>query len=401
MQISTPHFGAQRLHAHDIDYANRNAAPAVAADAVPTTIAPVDATSAVEKPAFDVEALAKSILSFVQERVAKAAAQGAAPDELAALLAQAREGVGKGFEQAVAQLKDSGALSDTLQSGISAALQKVDSGLSDLAKQYGISADPSAVPAAASTPTPVSTPAPAGSLSQLAAAYKASFSSRQSVDLVVKTADGDTVRLQLGLQQKQSLSASYASDANGEQLAVSARNKSSAGLSISVAGNLDAGELQALGDLLNQVGDLATSFFNGDIGAALQKAGSLDLSNPELSSLSLDLRSEVSARSAIATYAAVQSLGDASANDSAPQPASGLSDLATALNSLLPKASLAENPAKLLKQMLAAQLAASDQQNNPLLNFADRLLNALGGGAVDNSADSGAPAAQSTDATSV
>ncbi|MFT3929132.1 MAG: DUF5610 domain-containing protein [Spongiibacteraceae bacterium] len=391
MNMTPSNVGHHRFHSHDRDYANRNNSAAAATTNVavttngaPTTIAPVEAAATVDKPAFDAEALAKSILSFVQNRLAKEVDAGASKDALTALLKQARDGVAAGFDQAVKELKDSGSLTDELSSGISSALQKVDSGLDDLAKQFGLTdAAPTGdntSPTTAKTPSVVdaqtnTTAVPqTGSLSQLAAAYKSSFSSKQSAELLVKTADGDTVRLQLGVKQKQSISASYLSDSNGQQLSLSSREKSSGSLSISVDGNLDAGELQALGDLLNQIGDLADSFFNGDMSAALEKAGALDFSNPELSAMSLDLRSEITTRSAIAAYSAVQSLTDTPSS----APAVTLPDLADALTSLLPKASVADNPASLLKQLLAAQLGANDQQNNPLVDFANRLLDALG-----------------------
>ena len=410
MTIIPPNVGNHRSYSNDHDYANRNtsnthsattnvATTQVATNAAPTTIAPVDATAAVEKPVFDAEALAKSILSFVQQRLSKEADSGASKEQLSALLTQAREGVTAGFNQATKELKDSGSLTDVLSGGISSALQKVDSGFNDLAKQLGLNAglassavntNPAAKKNSASTviDNQINPASPTGTLSQLAAAYKSSFSSKQSVDLVVRTADGDTVRLQLGVKQKQSFSAAYQANADGQQLAISSREKSSGRLDISVDGNLDADEMQALGDLLNQIGDLADSFFGGDMNAALEKAGALDLSSPELSAMSLDLRSEVTTRSKIAAYAAVQSLTDEPVNETTPAPVSlGLSDLADALTSLLPKAAVAENPASLLKQLLAAQLGANAQQNNPLLEFADRLLDAMGASKADTASN--------------
>lgn len=414
MNITPPHSGNNRFHSNDIDPANRNASTAqsastnVSTNVAPTTIAPVEAAATVEKPAFDSGALAKTILSFVQQRLTQAKQDGASKEELTTLLAQAYDGAEAGFNQAVSELKDRGALTDTLSGGISTALQKVDSGFTDLAKQFGLndSASSNSAPVGSTTTATTkssntaidtqtnSTPAPqTGTLSQLAAAYKTSFSSKQSVDLVVQTADGDTVRLQLGVKQKQSFGAAYQADANGQQLSAYSREKSSGRLNISVEGNLDADEMQALGDLLNQVGDLADSFFGGDMDAAWQKAGALDLSNPELSAMSLDLRSEVTTRSKIAAYAAVQSLtDDPSATSGAPSttsaPASlGLSDLVDALSSLMPKASLAKNPANLLKEMLAAQLAAMNQENNPLMDFTNRLLDILGADASSETSD--------------
>jgi hypothetical protein len=142
--------------------------------------------------------------------------------------------------------------------------------------------------------------------------------------------------------------------------------------------------------LLGKVGDLADKFFGGDVAGAFQQASALDFSNPELSSLSLDLRSEVRIKEQVGAYQQIQGLGNgigsnsiSGNNGAAAASATTLSDLADALTSLLPQASTAANPAGLLKQILAAQIGATnagatDQQTNPLLDFANRLLTALG-----------------------
>ncbi len=421
MHINTPHFGSGRFHTTDFEPRNRQVSSEQASllnasnNQAPTTLAPVDAVATVAKPTFDDAAVSKSILSFVQQRLSKAAEQGASKEQLGNLLAQARDGVAAGFDQAIKQLNDTGALNDVLSSGISAALQKVDSGLDNLAKEFGLSSNADTAANTVSSVAPNTTSnttqsAPsntatntvatsqADSLGQLAASYQASFSSNQSVDLIVQTADGDTVHLQLGVRDKQSISASYQANADGQQLTISTREKSSARLNISVDGNLDAGELKALSDLLDKVGSLADSFFSGDVGSALQQAGSLDFSNPELSSLSLNLHSEVRSKAQVAAYQQVQSLDDNASSKTTAAPAlSGpstvglstvglstveLGDLANALTSLVPKATLANNSASLLKQLLAAQLGATNQQNNPLLHFANRLLSALGADAA-------------------
>lgn len=400
-----------------------------------------DTATAVAPVGFDAETASRNILAFIQQRLSQAADQGASQDELAALLAQARQGVSAGVGKAVQQLKDSGAFTDALGSGISATLQKVDGGLDELAKQYGVATDSGTAAdtaPAASTGATAATATPAasagnttttpqtGTLTQLAAVYRARLSSRQSVDLVVKTADGDTVRLQLRLRDTQKISAAYQSNADGRQLSLSSSEKSSGRLRISVDGNLDAGELSALNDLLNQVGNLADSFFSGDVAGALQQAGALDFSNPELNAFSLDLRSQVSVRTKVAAYAAVQSLGNDSGSAAAAPTAADQADtaaasqapaaaaaqapnaqtgLANGLSSLLPGASLVSNPANLLKQLLAAQIGAGNLQDNPLLSFADRLLAALGAdgpaaSSTDTSAASGSTPAAAEPTTS-
>jgi len=379
MHITTPQFGGYRPQSFSSAPVNlrspsTNAAPSPANVAATNAVSPSTGAAST----FDADTVSKNILSFVQQRLTQAAQQGASKDRLASLLEQARKGASAGFDQAVKQLQGSGSLDDTLSSGISSALQKVDTGFDALAKQFGLAGG---TDSAASNPVASSTAtASTSTLSQLAASYSASFSSKQSVDLIVKTADGDTVHLQLGIKNKQSVSASYQAGAAGQQLSISSSQKSSAGLSISVDGNLDAGELQALSDLLGKVGDLADKFFSGDLAGALQQAHSLDFSNPELSSLSLNLHSEERISQKVAAYQQIQGLsGDGTGNNAAAPSLANLSSLADALSSLLPQASTsAANPASLLKQLLAAHVGANDRQNNPLLSFANRLLTALG-----------------------
>lgn len=313
--------------------------------------------------AFDADTTAKNILDMVTVQLQDAIARGASKEELGRMLQQAREGAQAGFDAAVTQLQDLGELDDTLTSGISAALQKVDQGFSTLASQLGL-ADVEGSPAKA---------APPSTLADLAAGYNQQFARGQSAELTIRTADGDTVRLRIG--------ADIAVGRDGSR-------QSSGGVSMEVEGELDAGETKALNELVGRVGKLADSFFGGDIDSALQQAEGFEFNDPELSSLSLTLRRSVS------TYQDMQSLGNdaladyaslrdgASLEDDAATAVSSASSLkaqlAQQLTALLPEASFSENPAGTLKELLAAQVGARDQQDNPLLDFANRLLDAMG-----------------------
>jgi hypothetical protein len=313
--------------------------------------------------AFDSDTTAKNILDMVTLQLQEAVARGASPQELARLLQQAREGAQAGFDAAATQLQDIGELDDTLTRGISAALQKVDQGFSDLASQLGLDAGPGGATKDGRPTT----------LGDLAAGYNQQFANGQSADLTIKTADGDTVHLRIG--------ADTAVGPDGSR-------QSSGGITMEVDGELDAGETKALNELVGRVGKLADSFFGGDIESALQQAEGFEFNDPELSSLSLTLRRSVS------TYQDVQSLGnDALADYAALGSGTALEDdaaaavssassvksrLAEQLTALLPSASFTENPAGTLKDLLAAQVGARDQQDHPMLDFANRLLDAMG-----------------------
>lgn len=304
--------------------------------------------------AFDADKTAKNILDVIATQLMNAAANGASKEELGSLLQQAREGVQTGFDSAIAQLKDIGELDPALSSGIGAALSRVDQGFDRLAKQFGLG-DGGGAAAVSGNP----------SLGELAGDYRRSFANGQSVDLTIRTADGDTVKLSIG-----------ADSARGADGAV----RSSGGVTMSVDGNLDADETKALNDLVDRVGKLADTFFGGDMDAALQQADALQLGSAELDSMSLTLRRSVT------TYQDVQSLGSDALSDygasgvgAAGSTATGVkARLAGEISALLPDASFSANPAATLKELLAAQVAARDQQDNPLLAFANRLLDAMG-----------------------
>lgn len=310
---------------------------------------------------FDAGATARNILDMVSSQLAEAVSRGASPQELSRLLQQAREGAQTGFDAAIEQLKNMGEIDAGLSSGISSALQLVDKGFDELARQLGIAA-----PSSGDSKT-----APSATLGELASDYGQRFASGQSADLTVRTADGDTVRLRI--------SADSATGADGSV-------RSSGGVTMEVEGQLDADETKALNELVDRVGKLADTFFGGDMESALQQANALEFENPELDSMSLTLRRSVSAyqdvqslgSDALADYAAMDNgavVGDTTGGGAVP---SVKAQLAQQLTALLPEASLSENPAGTLKELLAAQVAAKGQEDSPLLGFANRLLDAMG-----------------------
>lgn len=319
--------------------------------------------------AFDADTTAKKILDMVSFQLQNALARGASPAELGKLLQQAREGAQAGFDAAISQLQDSGELSDALTSGISTALQKVDQGFTALANQLGL--DDAAISGAKARPA---------TLGDLASGYGQQFASGQSAELTIKTADGDTVHLRIGMDS--------ATSADGSR-------RSSGGVTLEVEGELDADETKALNELVGRVGKLADSFFGGDIESALQQAQSFEFDNPELSSLSLTLRRSVSSyqdmqslgSDALTDYAALGNGALESGTAAAASAASSVkARLAEQLSAMLPDVSFAANPAGTLKELLAAQVAAKGLENSPLLDFANRLLDAMGAAAPETAA---------------
>jgi hypothetical protein len=319
-------------------------------------------------PAFDADTIAKKILDMVSLQLQNALAHGASKQELGNLLQQARDGAQTGFDAAITQLQDTGELDDALSNGISTALQKVDQGFNTLAEQLGLENARAKMRAV--------------TLGDLASDYSQQFASGQSAELTIKTADGDTVRLHIGI----------GSAGMGTAVAEGSR-QSAGGVTLAVDGDLDADETKALNELVGRVGKLADSFFGGDMHGALRQAEDFAFDNPELSSLSLTLRRSVS------VYQDMQSLGSDALTDyaalgngaleSGTAAAAGAGSsvkarLAEQLSAMLPGVSFAVNPANTLKELLAVEVAAKGLEDSPLLDFANRLLDAMGAAAPDN-----------------
>lgn len=144
-----------------------------------------------------------------------------------------------------------------------------------------------------------------GQLQSLYAAYLAHAGSSQGADSVtatgaklisnakgmleIHTREGDTITLSFASKTGVSVQ-NLQANSGGAQLAASdIQALSRSRVTISVQGDLNAGELQAVQDLVGQVNHLADGFFGGDVGAALSLAGGLNFDSSQLADYSLHL----------------------------------------------------------------------------------------------------------------
>ncbi len=81
----------------------------------------------------------------------------------------------------------------------------------------------------------------------------AGFQSEESADLVVKTADGDTVRISIDALTKAQAGVYSASAGGAEASAQTFSGESSYSVKVSVKGSLDEKEAQQIGDLLQKL----------------------------------------------------------------------------------------------------------------------------------------------------
>jgi hypothetical protein len=111
---------------------------------------------------------------------------------------------------------------------------------------------------------------------------------RGAIDLV--TAEGDRVSIRFRTKEVVTGSVTQATSSDGTTTTAAKSSVfSRGGMKIEVDGDLNEGELKAIGDLLGKVDDIATQFFSGDVQAAFSAAGSLGVDSDQIASYRLNL----------------------------------------------------------------------------------------------------------------
>ncbi len=151
-------------------------------------------------------------------------------------------------------------------------------------------------PGATYTPSPRSRPGDGLYLRNgaLQTSASASFSTdrQDSLELQIKTADGDIATINLAQSQSHSVSARASAAKGSASLEVSTQDKASLQVNMSVQGELDADETKSINALVQQINAVAQNFFAGDMEQAMAQAQGIDISQADtLGAFSLDLRS--------------------------------------------------------------------------------------------------------------
>ena len=107
--------------------------------------------------------------------------------------------------------------------------------------------------------------------------------------LEIHTQEGDTVTLSFASKSEVSVQNLQAGNGTSQFSSSDIQAFSKSRVSMSVQGDLNADELQAVQDLLGQVNQLADGFFSGDMNAVLSQAGGLKLDSSQLTDYSLHL----------------------------------------------------------------------------------------------------------------
>lgn len=251
------------------------------------------------------EKVAGRILGFIEQRLQSEEAAGADTSKLQGLLEQARSGVEQGFAEARKILDGMGVLQGKVATDIDDTYQRIQDGFTELDKRF----NPTAEPDTDSTGT---------SGSAAVAAYSERFTAQaETFDMQVTTRDGDRLRISIA-QASANWSQSgvaAASDGNGSALVASSQSGSLqiGGWQVSIEGELDEQEREALEKLFGQVQELSDKFYAGDLNGAFDRAMALDMDGEQLASMSLRL-TQTSVRQATDAYSSVAEQGGQAAS---------------------------------------------------------------------------------------
>lgn len=220
-----------------------------------------------DKPLFDFDEIVKNVLDFVTGAVKKAQADGADDDKLKGMLSDARKGVQIGIDDAVDELKETGIFNSDIEEGINKSKEGIFDGL-DKFEENLFNPQPSSV-----------------SVTQ--AQY---VSLSNNAEYSFTTAEGDEVVISFADAFKSQSASSYQRSENNEAYVSESSQSRELSFSMSVNGDLNEDEQEAINDLMENLQSVSNTFFSGDLDKAFEEAQELGLGNEQLVAFSMDLR---------------------------------------------------------------------------------------------------------------
>jgi len=201
-------------------------------------------------------------------------------------------------------------------------------------------------------------------LQNLAQSVSASYDRSQSAVIEITTQDGDTISIDIA----SAIKASKTLGENGDfEFSLQGQNTDS----IVIEGELDADELKALNSVLDQVNELASMFFDGDVAAAFEEAMNIGLDPAEIASFSLSLNQSTTIE---ASRAYLQNDGSEGANEQLQKQSRLLSlgDYVTQMQKTMETASKFSNAANMVEKLLDKEALlhhdSQPKQNRDLFN---------------------------------
>lgn len=223
----------------------------------------------VEPLDFDFEEVANNVLDFVGKTIQGAKSSGATDEELEAMFAQAREGIESGFSQARQELGDLDILSGDVEEGVNRSYELITKGVDALEDSLFNNVSNNI-----------------DSVTDNITSREVGIQETEQGNVSIKTLDGDDITISFSRNTSLAQSQSFGINESSSEL----QFNQSQSFSIEVDGDLNDEELEAINNLVNDIGELANEFFNGDVEKAFDQASSLGFDSSQITQFSLDFQ---------------------------------------------------------------------------------------------------------------
>ena len=183
------------------------------------------------------------------------------------MLVDARKGVQMGIDDAYDELKESGILNDDIEEGIEKSKEGIFKGIDELEEDL-FNPKPNAV-----------------SVSQ--AQY---ISLSNNAEYTFTTAEGDEVSISFADAYESKSASSYSKNGDNEAFVSESSQSRDLSFSMSVNGDLNEQEQQAINELMEDLQSVSETFFSGSLEEAFEQAKELNLGNEQLVGFTMDLK---------------------------------------------------------------------------------------------------------------
>jgi len=219
---------------------------------------------------FDIEGVAKNIISFVSSTINTAKDNGATPDKLEKMLNDAKKGINEGLNEASKALEESGLLTEEISAGINQVDKLLSDGLEDFSDDL-FEADK-------------------GVMTGLSGYREAThYSLSKDASYSITTKEGDEINITFNSNYLQQNASSISSSAQSSDYS-SQKTTFQSAFSFEINGELNEDEQQAVNELMASLQNVSELFFSGDFDEAFASAKETAMDPSQLASFSMDLQ---------------------------------------------------------------------------------------------------------------
>jgi len=292
-------------------------------------------------------AVANRILDFVESAINERAVSEL---EAQSMLQQAREGIAQGFADAREILSVMPQMTGKVNTQIDETESLIFQGLDSLKVA----------------------PVESSGLQQLiseSTTLSSQFKQSSQAAIEIVTQDGDKIEVSYSAFSQTLSKQNYSQNQQGTSASYAFSGASSVAFQFSVQGELDEGEKQAINELLNNVGNLASEFFNGDVQSAFNSALGLGFDSEELNSFALNFQ-QTTYVEVVQNYQRTEQINRPLVSSSGPGPAI---DVLNQLEQLIEQAKanvVIQQPENTIKSLLTGMLDLINQDVElPVQNY--------------------------------